>query len=113
MNGFKSDDDEANESDKNISGDIDNKKEPSSDNDNRLQKLEAQAKALRRTDSEDEDSSDDFSDDEEIQSPIDSVDPFIYFLQAIKGKYLSFHLNLNRSVLLSDPSFFLKPFLLS
>lgn len=45
-----------------------------------------QAKAFRSTDFDDEDSDDDFSDDEDLQSPIDDVDPFIFFVDTIKGK---------------------------
>lgn len=43
-----------------------------------------QAKAFRQDEEEDDDSDDDFSDDEELQSPIDEVDPFIFFVDAIK-----------------------------
>ncbi|KAG6422846.1 hypothetical protein SASPL_113228 [Salvia splendens] len=43
-----------------------------------------QAKAFRSTEFDDEDSDDDFSDDEELQSPIDDVDPFIFFVDTIK-----------------------------
>ena len=49
-----------------------------------------QAKAFRSTEFDDEDSDDDFSDDEELQSPIDDVDPFIFFVDTIKGKLLPF-----------------------
>lgn len=31
------------------------------------------------------DSDDDFSDDEELQSPIDEVDPFVLFVESVKG----------------------------
>ena len=51
-----------------------------------------QAKAFRSTEFDDEDSDDDFSDDEELQSPIDDVDPFIFFVDTIKGKLLLFFL---------------------
>lgn len=47
-----------------------------------------QAKAFRSTEFDDEDSDDDFSDDEELQSPIDDVDPFIFFVDTIKRKLL-------------------------
>ncbi|KAI5653202.1 hypothetical protein M9H77_30389 [Catharanthus roseus] len=50
----------------------------------RLQKLAAQAKAFRSTEEDDDDTDDDFSDDDELQSPIDDVDPFIYFVDTIK-----------------------------
>lgn len=45
-----------------------------------------QAKAFRSTDEDDDDSEDDYSDDEELQSPIDEVDPFILFVDTVKGK---------------------------
>ncbi|KAL8487473.1 hypothetical protein ACS0TY_023515 [Phlomoides rotata] len=51
----------------------------------KLQKLAARAKAFRSTDFDDEDSDDDFSDDEDLQSPIDDVDPFIFFVDTIKA----------------------------
>ena len=44
-----------------------------------------QARGLQPAD-EDEDSDDDFSDDEELQSPIDEVDPFILFVESVKGR---------------------------
>lgn len=49
-----------------------------------------QAKAFRSHDEdEDDDSDDDFSDDEEeLQSPLDEVDPFIFFVETIKGMML-------------------------
>ncbi|GAB2295813.1 secondary alcohol dehydrogenase (SADH2) [Dionaea muscipula] len=51
----------------------------------KLQKLAAQAKAFRPNDSDDDDSDDDYSDDDELQSPIDEVDPFVFFVDTIKG----------------------------
>lgn len=45
-----------------------------------------QAKAFRSTEDDEDDSDDDFSDDEELQSPIDDVDPFVFFVDTIKGK---------------------------
>ncbi|KAA8527329.1 hypothetical protein F0562_034574 [Nyssa sinensis] len=50
----------------------------------RLQKLAAQAKAFRSNVEDDDDSDDDFSDDEELQSPIDEVDPFVFFVDTVK-----------------------------
>ncbi|XP_057489384.1 importin beta-like SAD2 [Actinidia eriantha] len=49
-----------------------------------LKKLAAQAKAFRPDDDDDDDSDDDYS-DEELQSPIDEVDPFVFFVDTIKG----------------------------
>lgn len=50
--------------------------------------MELQAKSFRPTESDDE-TDDDFSDDEELQSPIDDVDPFVFFVDIIKGKMLA------------------------
>lgn len=47
----------------------------------------SQAKCFRPSDEFDDDSDEDFSDDEELQSPIDEVDPFILFVDAVKGKW--------------------------
>lgn len=41
---------------------------------------------FRPDDEDDDDSDDDFTDDEELQSPIDEVDPFIFFVDTVKGK---------------------------
>lgn len=46
-----------------------------------------QARAFRSNDEDDDDSDDDYSDDEEQQSPIDEVDPFVFFVDSVKGKY--------------------------
>lgn len=51
---------------------------------------EMQARAFRSNDDEDDDDTDDdFSDDEELQSPIDEVDPFVFFVDSTKGNYTS------------------------
>ncbi|KAL3507176.1 hypothetical protein ACH5RR_032558 [Cinchona calisaya] len=50
----------------------------------KLQQLAAQAKTFRSNDDEDY-SDDDFSDDEELQSPIDEVDPFVFFVDTVKA----------------------------
>lgn len=44
-----------------------------------------QARSFRPTDDDDDDSDDDFSDDEDLQSPIDEVDPFVFFMDTAKG----------------------------
>ncbi|OEL15220.1 Importin beta-like SAD2 [Dichanthelium oligosanthes] len=44
----------------------------------------AEVRGFHREDSED-DSDDDFSDDEELQTPIDEVDPFIFFVETIQA----------------------------
>ncbi|PKU80575.1 Exportin-2 [Dendrobium catenatum] len=43
------------------------------------------AKGLQPEDEDDADSEEDYSDDEEMQSPIDDVDPFIFFMETVKG----------------------------
>ncbi|CAH8330930.1 unnamed protein product [Eruca vesicaria subsp. sativa] len=48
------------------------------------QKLAAQAKSFRYVDEDDDDSDDDFSDDDVFQSPIDEVDAFVFFVDAIR-----------------------------
>lgn len=48
-----------------------------------------QARGFQPAD-EDDDSDDDFSDDEELHSPIDEVDPFIFFVETVQGKLCSF-----------------------
>lgn len=44
-----------------------------------------QAKAFRSNEDDDDDDDDDFSDDEELQSPIDDIDPFVFFVDTVKG----------------------------
>ncbi|CAF2122421.1 unnamed protein product [Brassica napus] len=55
----------------------------------KLQKLAAQAKSFRYVDEDDDDSDDDFSDDDEFQSPIDEVDAFVFFVDAIRAMQAS------------------------
>ncbi|KAL4376405.1 hypothetical protein GQ457_02G042770 [Hibiscus cannabinus] len=84
MDGFESDDDEdVDGSDKEMGVDAEDGDEADSI---RLQKLAAQAKAFRANDDDDDDddSDDDFSDDEELQSPIDEIDPFVFFVDTVK-----------------------------
>ncbi|EOY04908.1 hypothetical protein QUC31_017030 [Theobroma cacao] len=84
MDGFQTDDDDddVDGSDKEMGVDAEDGDEADSI---RLQKLAAQAKAFRANDDDDDDSDDDFSDDEELQSPIDEVDPFVFFVDTVKG----------------------------
>ncbi|TYI66575.1 hypothetical protein E1A91_D09G233500v1 [Gossypium mustelinum] len=83
MDGFQTDDeDDADASDKEMG--VDAEDEDEADN-IRLQKLAAQAKAFHPTDNDDSDSDDDFSDDEELLSPIDEVDPFVFFVDTVKA----------------------------
>ncbi|KAL4310233.1 hypothetical protein GQ457_01G034640 [Hibiscus cannabinus] len=84
MDGFQTDDEDEDGSDKEMGVDAEDEDEADS---LRLQKLAAQAKAFRGNDDNDEeyDSDDDFSDDEEMQSPIDEVDPFIFFVDIVQA----------------------------
>ncbi|KAE8658411.1 Importin beta-like SAD2-like protein [Hibiscus syriacus] len=80
MDGFQTDDDnDANGSDKEMG--VDAEDEDEADN-IRLQKLASQA--FRPHDDDDDDSDDNFSDDEELQLPIDEVDPFVFFVDTVK-----------------------------
>ncbi|KAJ8644036.1 hypothetical protein MRB53_005784 [Persea americana] len=83
MDGFQTeeDDDEEDDSDKEMGVDAD---EADDADTLKLHKLAAQAKAFQPND-EDDDSDEDYSDDEELQSPIDEVDPFVFFVDAVKG----------------------------
>ncbi|KAK7310225.1 hypothetical protein RJT34_07609 [Clitoria ternatea] len=47
-------------------------------------KLSEQEKVFMPNDQDDDDSDDGFSDDEELQSPIDEVDPFVFFVDTMK-----------------------------
>lgn len=88
MDGFQTDDEDedADGSDKEMGVDAEDGDEADS---NKLQKLAAQAKSFRPADEEDEDSDDDYSDDEELQSPLDEVDPFIFFVDSVKAMQAS------------------------
>jgi hypothetical protein len=48
-----------------------------------------QAKGFQENDSDD-DSDDDIDEDEEMQSPIDEIDPFIFFIETIHGTIIFF-----------------------
>uniref|UniRef100_A0A7N0UGH1 Importin N-terminal domain-containing protein n=1 Tax=Kalanchoe fedtschenkoi TaxID=63787 RepID=A0A7N0UGH1_KALFE len=79
MDGFQSDDDDDEDGGM---GDAEDGDEADS---LKLQKLAAQAKAFHHAESDyDDDSDGDFSDDEEMQSPIDDVDPFVFFVETVK-----------------------------
>lgn len=82
MDGFQTDDDEddGDGSDKEMGIETEDGDEADSI---RLRKLAEQAKAFRPNDSDDDDSDDDYSDDEELQSPIDEVDPFVFFVDTL------------------------------
>lgn len=84
MDGLPSDDEEddgGDGSDKEMGVDAEDGDEADSI---RLKKFAAQAKAFRPDDS-DEDSDDDYSDDEDLQSPIDEIDPFVFFVDTVKA----------------------------
>ncbi|KAF8402253.1 hypothetical protein HHK36_013205 [Tetracentron sinense] len=88
MNGSQTDneDDERNGSDKEMGIDA----EDGDEADNiRLKQFAAQAKAFRSIDEDDDDSDDDYSDEEELQSPIDEVDPFVFFVDTVKAMQAS------------------------
>ncbi|KAM7253398.1 hypothetical protein ACFE04_026016 [Oxalis oulophora] len=79
MDGFQTDDDDDDGEMGLVADDLDEA------DSTRLQKLTAQAKAFRDDDDDDsDDSDDDYSEDEELQSPIDEVDPFVFFVDAVK-----------------------------
>ncbi|KAK4483373.1 hypothetical protein RD792_010559 [Penstemon davidsonii] len=84
MDNFQTDDedDDGDDSDKDMGVDAEEGDEAESLN---LQKLAARAKAFRPAESDDEDSDDDFSDDEDLHSPIDDVDPFVFFVDTVKA----------------------------
>ncbi|XP_062108053.1 importin beta-like SAD2 isoform X1 [Humulus lupulus] len=83
MDGFQSDDEDedVDGSDKEMGFDGEDGEEADSV---KLQKLAARAKSFRPHDSDDDDSDDDYSDDEDLQSPLDEVDPFIFFVDSVK-----------------------------
>ncbi|KAL1832759.1 hypothetical protein ACET3Z_002410 [Daucus carota] len=81
MNGLLSDEeDDVDDSDKEMGVDAEDGDEA---NNKTLQRLAAQARAFRSND-EDDDTDDDFSDDEDLHSPIDEVDPFVFFVDSTK-----------------------------
>nr|KYP64849.1 putative importin-7 isogeny [Cajanus cajan] len=89
MDGFQTDDEDedGNGFDKEMGVDADDGEDADTIT---LRKLAEQAKSFRPNDDDDDDSDDDYSDDEELQSPIDEVDPFVFFVDSIKGKLKMF-----------------------
>ncbi|RWW09929.1 hypothetical protein GW17_00026555 [Ensete ventricosum] len=93
MDGIEDDDEDEEESDKEMGDDAEDGDEADS---LKLQKLAAEvvrfnvfgsfyfARGFQSND-EDDDSDDDYSDDEEFQSPIDEVDPFIFFIDTVQA----------------------------
>ncbi|XP_028801566.1 importin beta-like SAD2 [Neltuma alba] len=88
MDGFQTDDDDDGNggSDKEMGDDAEEGDEADTE---KLRKLAEQARAFRPSDEYDDDSDDDYSDDEELQSPIDEVDPFIFFVDTMKAMQAS------------------------
>nr|AAD24843.1 putative importin (nuclear transport factor) protein [Arabidopsis thaliana] len=82
MNGLQSSDDDYD--DDGSDGEMDDTEEGDEAQSVKLQKLAAQAKAFHYDDDDDDDSDDDFSDEDEFQSPIDEVDAFVFFVDAIR-----------------------------
>ncbi|XP_024026202.1 importin beta-like SAD2 isoform X1 [Morus notabilis] len=92
MDGFQTDDDDedGDGSDREMGVDAEDGDEADSIRFQRLAaQLVLQAKSFRPTDDDDEDSGDDYSDDEELQSPLDDVDPFIFFTDAVNSMQTS------------------------
>ncbi|XP_061364672.1 importin beta-like SAD2 isoform X2 [Gastrolobium bilobum] len=88
MDGFPTDDEDedGNGFDKEMGVDADDGDEVDAIS---LRKLAEQARSFRPNDEYDDDSDDDYSDDEELQSPIDEVDPFVFFVDTVKVIQLS------------------------
>ncbi|KAK6914386.1 Importin-beta, N-terminal domain [Dillenia turbinata] len=83
IDGFQSDDDEDGDvSDKEMGVDGEDGDEADSMT---LKKLASQASVFSRDDDDEDDSDDEYSDDDELQSPIDDVDAFIFFVDTIKS----------------------------
>ncbi|XP_065012601.1 importin beta-like SAD2 isoform X1 [Musa acuminata AAA Group] len=82
MDGIEDDDEDEEESDKEMGDDAEDGDEADS---LKLQKLAAEVARGFQSNDEDDDSDDDYSDDEEFQSPIDEVDPFIFFIDTVQA----------------------------
>ncbi|KAL0710541.1 hypothetical protein Bca4012_017519 [Brassica carinata] len=83
MNGLESDDDDDDDGSDGEMG-MDDTEDGDEAESMKLRKLAAQAKSFRYVDEDDDDSYDDFSDDDVFQSPIDEVDAFVFFVDAIR-----------------------------
>ncbi|KAG4922859.1 hypothetical protein JHK86_051672 [Glycine max] len=86
MDGFQTDDEDEDGSgfDKEMGVDADDGEDTDTITLRKLAEQVIKAKSFRPHDDDDDDSDDDFSDDEELQSPIDDVDPFVFFVDTIK-----------------------------
>ncbi|CAG7874900.1 unnamed protein product [Brassica rapa] len=84
LNGLESDEDDDDDGSDGEMG-MDDTEDGDEAESKKLKKLAAQAKAFGYDDEDDNDSDDDdFSDEEEFQSPIDEVDAFVFFVDAIR-----------------------------
>ncbi|CAN6996716.1 unnamed protein product [Brassica rapa subsp. trilocularis] len=84
LNGLESDEDDDDDGSDGEMG-MDDTEDGDEAESKKLKKLAAQAKAFGYDDEDDDDSDDDdFSDEEEFQSPIDEVDAFVFFVDAIR-----------------------------
>ncbi|WVY92645.1 hypothetical protein V8G54_031733 [Vigna mungo] len=83
MDDFQTDDEDedSNGSEKEMGIDAEDGDEADS---SKFRKLAEQTKTFRPNDEDDDDSDDDFTDDEELHSPIDDVDPFVFFVDTMK-----------------------------
>ncbi|CAE6023879.1 unnamed protein product [Arabidopsis arenosa] len=84
MNGLQSDDDDDDDDGSDGEMGMDDIEDGDEAQSAKMQKLAAQAKAFHYDDDDDDDSDDDFSDEDEFQSPIDEVDAFVFFVDAIR-----------------------------
>ncbi|WZZ54923.1 hypothetical protein YC2023_055030 [Brassica napus] len=82
MNGLDSDDEDDDGSDGEMG--MDDTEDGDEAESMRLKKLAAQAKSYGYDDEDDDDSDDGSDDDDEFQSPIDEVDAFVFFVDAIR-----------------------------
>ncbi|XP_004497420.1 importin beta-like SAD2 [Cicer arietinum] len=83
MDGFLTDEEDEDDSgsDREMGAEAEDGDEAHSSN---LRTLTDQARSFRPDDEDDDESDDDFSDDEELLSPIDEVDPFVFFVDTMK-----------------------------
>ncbi|KAM7463364.1 hypothetical protein LguiA_031485 [Lonicera macranthoides] len=88
MDGLQTDgeDEDGDESEKEMGEDGDGDGDGDGDSNSSFKKMGAQEKVFHPEEEVYDDSDDDFSDDdEEMQSPIDEIDPFVLFVDTVKG----------------------------
>ncbi|CAN8280002.1 unnamed protein product [Cochlearia groenlandica] len=85
--------------------DEDDDESPEETDGNTLRKLAAQAKDFCSYNEDDEFADDDYSDDEDLESPIDEVDPFILFMDAITAMQASDSVRFQGLAQTLDPHF--------